>query len=91
MKVQIATELAKPRTKEEFEAEKVLAAQINRYWRARETERLAARVHQEDLSIEEKILRLFDMSSQFGVRTSFSNSVCGVMWLIVHLALYWNR
>jgi len=66
VKVQAATELAKPRTKEELEAEKVPVAQINRYWRARESERLAARVHQEDLSVEEKILRLFDMSSQYG-------------------------
>lgn len=27
-------------------------------------------MHQQDLSVEEKILRLFDMSSQFGVFTS---------------------
>ena len=67
VKEQAATKLAKPRTKEELDAEKVSAVQINKYWKAREAERLAARVHQEDLSVEEKILRLFDMSSQYGV------------------------
>merc|ERR1712093_455147 len=37
-------------------AEKVSDAQIKKYWREREGER----------GVEEKILRLFDMSSQFG-------------------------
>ncbi|RDL37338.1 uncharacterized protein BP5553_04771 [Venustampulla echinocandica] len=41
-------------------------AQIKKYWRDREAERKAPRVHQQDLSVEEKVLRLFDMSSQFG-------------------------
>jgi len=45
----------------------VTDAQIRKYWRERENERTAARVHQEELSVEEKVLRLFDMSSQFGV------------------------
>ncbi|KAG0651754.1 DNA polymerase delta subunit p12 [Hyphodiscus hymeniophilus] len=51
---------------EEEKARKVTDAQIRRYWRDREAERRAPRVHQGDLSIEEKILRLWDMSSQFG-------------------------
>lgn len=67
VKTQAAIELSKPKTKAELEAEKVSVAQINKYWRAREADRLAPRVHQQALSIEEKILRLFDMSSQYGV------------------------
>jgi len=47
-------------------AEKVSDAQIKKYWREREGERRTKRVHQEELGVEEKILRLFDMSSQFG-------------------------
>jgi DNA polymerase delta subunit 4 len=57
----------KERTAEELKAEKVTDAQIRKYWKAREAERKAPRVHQEDLSVEEKVLRLFDMSSQYGV------------------------
>lgn len=45
---------------------KVTDAQIRRYWRDREAERRAPRVHQEELSVEEKVLRLWDMSSQYG-------------------------
>jgi DNA polymerase delta subunit 4 len=55
----------------EVEAEKITMGQIKAYWRERENERIAARVHQEDLSVEEKILRLFDMSSHFGVSGVF--------------------
>jgi DNA polymerase delta subunit 4 len=57
----------KERTAEELKAEKVTDAQIKNYWREREAERKAPRVHQEGLSVEEKVLRLFDMSSQYGV------------------------
>jgi DNA polymerase delta subunit 4 len=55
------------RSPEELRAGKVTDAQIKRYWREREGERRAPRVHQQGLSVEEKILRLFDMSSQYGV------------------------
>ncbi|KAH8792103.1 putative DNA polymerase delta subunit 4 [Hyaloscypha finlandica] len=54
------------RTPEEERASRVTDAQIKRYWKEREAERKAPRVHQGDVSLEEKILRLFDMSSQFG-------------------------
>lgn len=57
-------------------AEKVSDAQIKKYWREREGERRTKRVHQEELGVEEKILRLFDMSSQFGVSTPFYYSHC---------------
>ncbi|OBT40648.1 hypothetical protein VE00_08353 [Pseudogymnoascus sp. WSF 3629] len=53
-------------TPEEEKAEKVPHSQVLRYWKAKEAERLAPRVHQEGLSTEEKILRYFDMCSQYG-------------------------
>jgi len=63
---QAKVELEREPTEEEKKAERITDAQIKRYWRERENERRAPRVHQGDLSVEEKILRLFDMSSQFG-------------------------
>ncbi|EXJ84404.1 hypothetical protein A1O3_05071 [Capronia epimyces CBS 606.96] len=50
----------------EVAAEKVTAAQLKKYWQAEEDSRLAPRVHQENLSLHEKILRHFDLSSQYG-------------------------
>ncbi|KAK6381426.1 hypothetical protein LTS17_004484 [Exophiala oligosperma] len=44
----------------ELSAEKITDAQIRKYWKAEED------VHQENLSLHEKILRHFDLSSQFG-------------------------
>ncbi|EME40842.1 hypothetical protein DOTSEDRAFT_108411, partial [Dothistroma septosporum NZE10] len=51
---------------EEAEARKITETQIKRYWRAKEQERKAPRVHQEDLSVHEKVLREWDMSGQYG-------------------------
>ncbi|XMA09353.1 hypothetical protein WAI453_002144 [Rhynchosporium graminicola] len=47
-------------------AEKVTDAQIKKYWRVCEGQRRGKQVHAEDVGVEEKILRLFDVSSQFG-------------------------
>ncbi|MCJ1422851.1 hypothetical protein MMC29_000731 [Sticta canariensis] len=47
-------------------AARVGEAELKRYWKAKEEERKAKRVHQEDLTINEKILRHFDISSQYG-------------------------
>lgn len=52
---------------EEAEARNMTETQIKRYWRAKEQERKAPRVHQEDLSVHEKVLREWDMSGQYGV------------------------
>lgn len=63
-----------PRTKtdvkldpEEELADKISEAQINKYWREKEKERKAPRVHQEDLTVHEKVLRSWDISGQYGV------------------------
>lgn len=50
----------------ELSAEKVTDAQIKRYWKEVEAARISKRVHQEDLSQAEKVLRYFDVSSQYG-------------------------
>ncbi|KAL0940362.1 DNA polymerase delta subunit 4 [Colletotrichum truncatum] len=47
-------------------AEKISDAHIKKYWKTIEDERLAPRVHQEGLSLAEKVLRYFDVSSQYG-------------------------
>lgn len=52
---------------EERTARNTSEEQIRKYWRAKEKERKAPRVHQQDLSVHEKVLREWDMSGQFGV------------------------
>lgn len=64
---QAQAELAGEKSKDVLKAERVTDAQIKKYWKEREAERMTRRVHQEELGVEEKILRLWDMSSQFGV------------------------
>lgn len=63
---------------EETTAKKTSEAQINKYWRQKEQERKAPRIHQEDLSVHEKVLREWDMSGQYGVRRplELSNQDC---------------
>ncbi|KAH7039976.1 DNA polymerase delta, subunit 4-domain-containing protein [Microdochium trichocladiopsis] len=50
----------------EVKALKMTDRQIETYWRGVEAERIAKRVHQEDLGTPEKVLRYFDVSSQYG-------------------------
>lgn len=58
------------RTDVEIQAEKVTDTQIKKYWRDADAARIAKRVHQEDLSVGEKVLRYFDISSQYGVSST---------------------
>lgn len=51
----------------EEKGSRVSDAQVKRYWKSKEDERIAPRVHQRGLSVNEKILRHFDLSSQYGV------------------------
>lgn len=57
-------------TPEEDEARKISDAALKKYWTTKEKQRMAPRVHQNDLSLHEKILREFDMSGQYGVSGS---------------------
>ncbi|KAK9424765.1 putative DNA polymerase delta subunit 4 [Seiridium unicorne] len=50
----------------ELRAAKISDRQITGYWNKLEKERVAKRVHQEDLTLSEKVLRYFDVSSQYG-------------------------
>ncbi|XXG97350.1 hypothetical protein Hte_003647 [Hypoxylon texense] len=50
----------------ELHAEEISGHQVNQYWRRLERERMAKRVHQEDLTQAEKVLRYWDVSSQYG-------------------------
>jgi DNA polymerase delta subunit 4 len=55
----------------ELRAARVSDRQITGYWNKLEKERKAKRVHQEDLTLAEKVLRYFDVSSQYGVSFNF--------------------
>ncbi|KAF7523763.1 hypothetical protein G7054_g11657 [Neopestalotiopsis clavispora] len=50
----------------ELRATKITDRQITGYWNKLEKERKAKRVHQGDLTLAEKVLRYFDVSSQYG-------------------------
>lgn len=68
--VDIAPKLEpEPEVKSEAElrAEDISGPQINQYWRKLERERVTKRIHQEDLTQAEKVLRYWDVSSQYGV------------------------
>lgn len=54
----------------EVRAQKITDAQVRKYWKGVEEVRLAKRVHQEELALGEKVLRYFDISSQYGVGLS---------------------
>ncbi|KAG6098762.1 hypothetical protein E4U31_004638 [Claviceps sp. LM219 group G6] len=60
-------ETAPPKISEtETRAGKLTDAHINKYWKSIERQRKASRVHQQGISVNEKVLRYFDVSSQYG-------------------------
>lgn len=59
-------------TLEEDQARRISDAALKKYWSAKEKQRMAPRVHQQDLSLNEKILRDFDMSGHYGVSYNHS-------------------
>ena len=58
------------RDEKEVLASKVGEAQIRRFWLGKEESRIVGRVHQEGMSVHEKVLREWDLSSQYGVSLS---------------------
>ncbi|CAK7207640.1 hypothetical protein SEUCBS139899_010451 [Sporothrix eucalyptigena] len=54
------------RPEAEIKADAITDAQVRRYWRGIEAQAISRRVHQEDLDLGEKVLRHFDVSSQYG-------------------------
>ncbi|KAJ8108833.1 hypothetical protein OPT61_g7896 [Boeremia exigua] len=57
---------------EDEAARRIPDGSIKKYWVAKEKQRLAPRIHQEDLSLHEKVLREFDMSAQYGPCTGIA-------------------
>jgi DNA polymerase delta subunit 4 len=68
---QIVTEAKAPVLKEDEEALRMTDAQIEKYWQAKEAKRKAARVHQKDLTLAEKVCREFDTDARFGVSPNY--------------------
>ncbi|OTA02875.1 DNA polymeraseDelta, subunit 4 [Trichoderma parareesei] len=64
--VEPVVEQVSEKSEAELKAEKITDAQIKSYWRAIEKQRKAPRVHQEGLDMAEKVMRYFDVSSQYG-------------------------
>ncbi|PGH03477.1 DNA polymerase delta subunit 4 [Blastomyces parvus] len=63
---QARAELRLPKSEEDRRAAALTEGDIRRYWENEEAGRLAPRVHQEHLTMHEKILRHFDLSNQYG-------------------------
>ena len=59
---------------EEKRARKITETQIKKFWREKESDRLVPRVHQEDLGVHERVLRLWDVSGEYGVRSYHTHS-----------------
>ncbi|KAF1839441.1 hypothetical protein BDW02DRAFT_563985 [Decorospora gaudefroyi] len=59
-------------TPEEDQARRVSDAAIKKYWAAKVRQRKAPRVHQEGLTLHDKILREFDMSGHYGPCTGIA-------------------
>jgi DNA polymerase delta subunit 4 len=74
-KEEVATQQAQS-TPEEDQARRISDAAIKKYWAAKEKQRTAPRVHQQDLSLHEKILREFDMSAHYGVSLPLMGNKC---------------
>ncbi|KAL6235817.1 hypothetical protein BDW75DRAFT_128161 [Aspergillus navahoensis] len=63
---QAEAEIKQPLSEEDKKAAKMTEKQLQEYWEAEESKSRGPRVHQEGLSLDEKILRHFDLSSQYG-------------------------
>lgn len=59
--------LDEEKTEAELRAEQLSDREIAGYWAGVEGQRIAPRAHQEGVTLSEKILRYFDVSSQYGV------------------------
>lgn len=56
---------------EEKRARKITETQIKKFWREKESARLVPRVHQADLGVHERVLRLWDVSGEYGVGSDY--------------------
>ncbi|KAL4898113.1 DNA polymerase delta, subunit 4-domain-containing protein [Aspergillus ambiguus] len=63
---QAQAEIQQPWTDDDRRATKLTEKDLQRYWKNEESKRRGPSVHHQDLSLHEKILRHFDLSSQYG-------------------------
>ncbi|RDW79030.1 putative DNA polymerase delta subunit 4 [Aspergillus mulundensis] len=63
---QAKAEIEQPLSEEDKKAAKITKKQLQQYWNTEESKDRGPKVHQEGLSLDEKILRHFDLSSQYG-------------------------
>ena len=71
---------------EETRARKITETQIKKFWREKESDRLVPRVHQGDLDVHERVLRLWDVSGEYGV----SSETCDFEHLVQRLTISAN-
>ncbi|KAL2870662.1 putative DNA polymerase delta subunit 4 [Aspergillus lucknowensis] len=63
---QAKAEIQQPLSEDEKTATKITKKQLQEYWNKEESKSQGPRFHHDDLALEEKILRHFDLSSQYG-------------------------
>ncbi|PYH42322.1 putative DNA polymerase delta subunit 4 [Aspergillus saccharolyticus JOP 1030-1] len=63
---QAQAEIEQPVSEEDKRASKITERELTNYWKQEEAKMRGPRVHQDDLTTHEKILRHFDLSSQYG-------------------------
>ncbi|KAL2830555.1 DNA polymerase delta, subunit 4-domain-containing protein [Aspergillus cavernicola] len=63
---QAKAEIHQPLSEEDKKATKVTKKELQVYWNEEESKSRGPKFHQDDLALEEKILRHFDLSSQYG-------------------------
>ncbi|KAL4863974.1 hypothetical protein BDV12DRAFT_176804 [Aspergillus spectabilis] len=63
---QAKAEVQQPLSEEDEKATKITKKQLQEYWNKEELKSRGPRVHHENLTLDEKILRHFDLSSQYG-------------------------
>ncbi|KAL3484860.1 DNA polymerase delta subunit 4 [Aspergillus germanicus] len=63
---QAKAETQQPLSEDDKKATKISKKQLQEYWKQEESKSRGPRVHHDDISLEEKILRHFDLSSQYG-------------------------
>lgn len=71
-------------TPDEVEARQITPKAIQAYWKAEEERHsIAPRAHQKELSVEEKVLRKFDMSGQYGVSHAMFHFTSKVVMIVI--------
>lgn len=86
------TNVEVPKSEAELKAAQLSDEAVQTYWRKVEAERMAKRVHQEHLTLSERVLRYFDVCSQYGVSnaTLSLRELEFVVSVLTRQALHWR-